>query len=64
MRFARGQATYATGCEMAVARGWAFNRRLVVAKGVGHSSRGMLRAAEMSTAVGAGVAGATDKGDR
>ncbi|MDZ4843607.1 MAG: hypothetical protein SH859_15885 [Hyphomicrobium aestuarii] len=63
-RFARGQATYQAGRDMAVARGWAFNWRLVVAKGIGHSSKGMLRAAEMSAAIGASGAGATDNGDR
>lgn len=50
-RFARGQATYAAGREMANTRGWAFNWRLVVAKGVGHSSKGMLRADEMASAL-------------
>jgi hypothetical protein len=50
-RFARGKATYAAGREMANTRGWAFNWRLVVAKGVGHSSKGMLRAEEMSAAL-------------
>lgn len=52
-RYARGKATYEAGREMASARGWAFNWRLVVAKGIGHSSKGMLRANEMSAAIGA-----------
>lgn len=51
-RFARGQATFKAGREIALARGWAFNWRLVVARDVGHSSKGMLRAPEMSDATG------------
>lgn len=50
-RFERGQAIYEAGREMASARGWPFNWQLVVAKGVGHSSKGMLRAPEMADAI-------------
>lgn len=51
-RFERGQRTYLTALEIAKIRGWGFNWRLVIAQGVGHSSKEMLRAPELPQALG------------
>jgi dienelactone hydrolase len=47
-RFARGKRLYALGKALAEANGWAFNWRLAIARGVGHSSTGMLDPANMA----------------
>lgn len=56
-RLERGRNIYAAAQAMATARGWPFRWRLVIAPGVGHSSRDMLRAPEMAATL---AEGATD----
>ncbi len=50
-RLERGLNIYAAARTMAAERGWAFGWRLVVAAGVGHSSRDMFQAPEFADAV-------------
>lgn len=50
-RLERGRNVFAAAQAMAATRGWPFRWRLVVAAGVGHSSRNMLRAPEMTKAI-------------
>lgn len=52
-RLERGRNIFAAAEAMAAARGWPFGWRLVVAAGVGHSSRDMLRAPEIDGAIAA-----------
>ena len=47
-RLERGSNIFAAAQAIAAARGWPFRWRLVIAPGVGHSSRDMLRAPEMA----------------
>lgn len=49
-RFERAQFTYIEAQALAEKKGWEFNWELVVAKGVGHSSRAMLNAPEFADA--------------
>ena len=46
-RLERGQGVFALGRDVSAQRGWHFNWRLVLAPGVGHSSRDMLRAPQV-----------------
>lgn len=50
-RIERGRNIFAAAQTMAATRGWPFGWRLVVATGVGHSSRDMLRAPEVVQAL-------------
>lgn len=50
-RLERGQRVFELGQAIAEQRGWAFNWRLVLAPGVGHSSREMLQAPHMLDAI-------------
>lgn len=51
-RLERGKNIYRQARELARKRRWKFNWRLVLAQGVGHSSKDMLQAAEMEQALG------------
>ncbi len=51
-RFERAQFVYEMARDLARSRDWPFSWRLVIAGGVGHSSRGMLQAAEIEHALG------------
>jgi hypothetical protein len=51
-RFDRGQYAFDAGENLARKMGWTFNWRLVIAPGVGHSSRGMLEAPNAALAFG------------
>lgn len=51
-RLARGQNVYNVARSLAESRGWFFNWRLVVAPGVGHSSKAMLKAPSAALAFG------------
>jgi hypothetical protein len=51
-RLERGQFAFQLGMKSAEERGWQFNWRLVIASGVGHSSKNMLHAPEMLKALG------------
>lgn len=51
-RLERGRNVFAAAQAMAAARRWEFGWRLVIAPGVGHSSRGMLQAPQMSEVLG------------
>lgn len=50
-RLDRGRNIYLRAKQLAERRGWEFSWRLVEVAGVGHSSRGMLQAPEMLTAL-------------
>ncbi len=50
-RLERGRAVYKEAAQVAAQEGWPFNWRLVEARGVGHSGRGMLRAPEAAIAI-------------
>ncbi|MFZ4808531.1 MAG: hypothetical protein ACOYLQ_14845 [Hyphomicrobiaceae bacterium] len=50
-RYLRGLNVYSEAVQMAEKRGWPMNWRLVIADGVGHSSRAMLRARNARRAV-------------
>lgn len=51
-RYRRGRAVFAAAEDLAKVRGWAFHWRLIVVPGVGHSSKRMLAAPELATALG------------
>ena len=51
-RLHRGRNIFHRARQLADERNWSFNWRLVEAAGVGHSSKGMLQAPEMITALG------------
>lgn len=51
-RLLRGRTVFRRAKQLAGERAWTFNWRLVEARGVGHSSKGMLQAPEMITALG------------
>lgn len=53
-RLERGRNVYAAAHAMAVERGWPFGWGLVIAAGIGHSSRDMLQAPELLDAVQGG----------
>lgn len=50
-RVARGRAVFDAARALAAARGWPFGWRLVLAPGVGHSSRDMLHAPQLADAI-------------
>lgn len=50
-RYQRGLNVYNEAQQLAEKRGWPMNWRLVIAEGVGHSSRGMLRSRNARSAV-------------
>ena len=50
-RYHRGLTVYEEAAKIAEKRGWDFRWRLVIADGVGHSSRGMLRSRDVRRAV-------------
>lgn len=54
-RLERGRNVYAAAHAIAVERGWPFGWRLVIAAGIGHSSRDMLRAPEFVDAFHGGT---------
>ena len=51
-RLQRGRNIFSRAKQVAEARNWQFNWQLVEARGVGHSSRGMLQSPQMITALG------------
>ena len=51
-RFERAVFVYEIASDLAKAKGWSFGWRLVIAKGVGHSSKRMLMAREIEQALG------------
>ena len=51
-RLDRGRNIFSRARQLARERNWTFNWRLVEAPGVGHSSKGMLKAPELITALG------------
>jgi len=50
-RYQRGLNVYNEAVQMAEKRGWPLNWRLVIAEGVGHSSKGMLKSHDATRAV-------------
>lgn len=54
-RLERGRAVFDQAHRLAATRGWSFGWRLVLAPGVGHSSRGMLRAPQLDQAIAIGA---------
>lgn len=55
-RVERGLNVFEAARQMAQARGWTFNWRLVTAEGIGHAGGQMMRSPEMLDAMGLGVA--------
>lgn len=51
-RFERANFVYEMARDLADSRDWSFSWRLVIAGGVGHSSKGMLQASEIDEALG------------